>query len=89
VAGFEVPIGGRFSSARRGHAAEHNAYLRQFLPDGALLMIGPFSDPREGAMGIFATRYSVETLAARDPFALHAVVSRWYVREWMESISPD
>jgi uncharacterized protein YciI len=58
------------------HAAEHSAYLWQILPDGALLTIGPFSDPRVGAMGISATRDAAETFADRDPFVLHGIVSR-------------
>lgn len=51
-------------------------------------MIGPFSDPREGAMGIFTTREAAEAFAADDPFVLHGVVSHWQVREWLEAIAP-
>jgi uncharacterized protein YciI len=50
-------------------------------------MIGPFADPREGAMGIFTTRDAAETFAERDPFVRHGVVANWYVREWI-SASP-
>jgi hypothetical protein len=68
------------------HAAEHRTYWQEFLADGTLLMIGPFSNPREGAMGIFTTREAAEKFAAGDPFVLNGVVTGWLVREWMEVI---
>lgn len=70
------------------YAAEHRAHWRSFADSGTLLMIGPFSDPREGAMGIFTTREAAEAFAADDPFVLHGVVSHWQVREWLEAIAP-
>lgn len=71
------------------HIAAHRARWQQFLADGTLLMIGPFANPTEGAMGIFATRKAAEDFAAGDPFVLHGVVSSWRVLEWIEAISPD
>jgi uncharacterized protein YciI len=51
-------------------------------------MIGPFSNPHDGAMGIFKTREAAEAFATGDPFVLNGVVARWHVREWMEAIEP-
>ena len=70
------------------HAAAHREHWRSFLANGTLLMIGPFADPREGAMGIFTTREAAESFAAGDPFVLNGVVERWYVREWLEAVAP-
>jgi hypothetical protein len=66
------------------HAAEHRALWSESFASGQLLMIGPFSDPRDGAMGIFTTRDAAETFARRDPFVRNGVVTNWYVREWMD-----
>ncbi len=70
------------------HGAAHRAHWQSFLSNGTLLMIGPFSNPREGALGIFTTRGAAEEFAAADPFVLNGVVERWHVREWMEAVSP-
>lgn len=62
--------------------AEHQARWKKFQDDGTLLMVGPFSNPREGAMAIFTTREAAEAFATGDPFVLGGVVSRWHIREW-------
>jgi uncharacterized protein YciI len=71
------------------HGAAHRAYWNEFLANGTLLMIGPFADPREGAMGIFTTREAAETFAKDDPFVLNGVVTHWLVREWREVLVPE
>jgi uncharacterized protein len=71
------------------HAAAHRAHWQEFLSEGALLMIGPFANPQEGAMGIFTTREAAEKFAEGDPFVLNGVVTRWHVREWAEAIVPE
>lgn len=67
----------------------HRAHWQQYVSDGKLLMIGPFSNPTEGAMGIFTTRDAAESFAKGDPFVLNGVVSHWVIREWMEGIVPE
>jgi len=71
------------------HGAAHRAYWKEFALTGSLLMIGPFADPREGAMGIFTTRDAAEKFAQDDPFVRNGVVSHWVVREWAEVLSPS
>ena len=70
------------------HFAEHRARWRAFQDDGTLLMVGPFTNPDDGAMAIFTTREAAEAFAAGDPFVLHGVVKSWRVAEWMEAIAP-
>ena len=70
------------------HIAAHRARWSEFAANGSLLMIGPFADPREGAMGIFTTRDAAETFARDDPFVLNGVVSEWVVRDWAEALAP-
>ena len=70
------------------HFADHRARWQQFVADGTLLMVGPFSDPAEGAMAIFTTRDAAEAFAAEDPFVVQwPVVKSWRVSEWMEAIA--
>ena len=66
------------------HGAAHRAWWQKFRDAGTLLMIGPFADPTQGAMGVFATRAAADEFAAGDPFVLNGVVSSWHVREWLE-----
>jgi uncharacterized protein len=78
---------GKLEKARE-HFAEHRARWQQFLDDGTLLLIGPFTNPTDGAMAIFATRAAAEAFAGGDPFVTHGVVSSWRVLEWNEAIAP-
>ncbi len=69
------------------HAAAHRARWQEFASEGTLLMVGPFANPQEGAMGIFTTREAAERFAKDDPFVVNGVVSNWVVREWAEALS--
>jgi uncharacterized protein YciI len=71
------------------HAAAHRAHWQEYLAAGTLLMVGPFEDPREGAMGVFTTREAAEDFAARDPFVIHGVADEWHVRGWHEALVPS
>ncbi len=71
------------------YVAAHRARWQEYLSNGTLLMIGPFANPQEGAMGIFTTRQAAESFAEGDPFVLNGAVSHWVVREWMEAIVPE
>jgi uncharacterized protein YciI len=71
------------------HGAAHRARWQEYVSNGTLLMIGPFANPQEGAMGIFTTREAAESFAKGDPFVLNGVVSHWVVREWIEAIFPE
>ena len=64
------------------HVPAHRAHWQKYLADGTLLMIGPFANPREGAMAIFTTREAAEEFAKADPFVLNGVAKSWVVREW-------
>jgi uncharacterized protein len=62
----------------------HQARYTEFMRSGVLTSLGPFAD-REGSMAVFTTREAAEEFAVGDPFVLNGVVSRWHVREWLES----
>lgn len=71
------------------HGAAHRAHWQAFLADGSLLMIGPFGNPKEGAMGIFTTQEAAESFAAGDPFVINGVTKAWRVLPWMEALVPE
>ncbi len=70
----------------RLHFPAHRARWDKFRAQKTLLMIGPFADPRDGALAIFTSREAAEEFAVGDPFVLNGVVTDWSVREWNEAI---
>ena len=68
------------------HGGAHRTWWNQFVADGTLLLIGPFADPRDGAMGVSTTREAAEAFANGDPFVLNGVVKSWRILEWREVV---
>lgn len=66
----------------------HRQRWADFHSRGLLLMVGPFANPVEGAMGIFTTREAAEDFVKDDPFVTNGVVSNWAIREWKEVLAP-
>ena len=66
--------------------AEHRATWDKYRKDGTLLMIGPFSNPDDGAMGVFTTREAAHAFIDEDPFVTEGVVSSWRISEWNEAL---
>lgn len=62
----------------------HRALWKAFHERGTLLLIGPFADPRDGAMGVFTTQEAAEEFVATDPFVLNGVVAAWTIKGWNE-----
>ena len=52
-------------------------------------MIGPFANPKGGAMEIFTTREAAEAFAAGDPFVTQGAVKSWRILVWAEAIVPE
>jgi uncharacterized protein YciI len=76
--------GGDTASKAPTYAVAHRAHWKSFQDRGALLMIGPFTNPPGGAMSIFTTHEAAEEFARGDPFVLNGVVGSWQIREWNE-----
>jgi len=70
------------------HFPAHRARLTTFHQRGLLLMVGTFSDPPMGAMGVFTTREAAEEFMSDDPFLRHGVVDAPQLREWNEILQP-
>jgi len=69
------------------HYPAHRARFEDFHTRGTLLMIGPFTNPQEGALAVFTTREAAEEFAHGDPFVVHGVVGSWRVNEWNEALT--
>jgi uncharacterized protein YciI len=63
----------------------HKARCEAFFERGDLLATGPFADPREGAMAVFATREAALEFVEGDPFVRSGIVARSVIRDWNES----
>src|SRR2546422_8755538 len=63
----------------------HRAKWQEVVARGELLMIGPFSDPRQGAMGVFATSEAAEAMVRGEPFPLDGVVKKRELRGGREA----
>lgn len=68
----------------RAHFEAHRALWDKFREQGTLLAIGPFADPRDGAMSVFTTREAAEAFASADPFVRNGVVAAWRITAWNE-----
>ena len=66
---------------------EHRARWEEYRANGTLLMIGPFTEREQGAMGVFTTQRAAEEFVEGDPFVLRGVVSSWRIQEWNEVIA--
>lgn len=71
-------------AAAQTHFPAHRARLDAFHAAGTLMMVGPYENPMDGAMGIFTTREAAEAFVAEDPFVIHGVVARFTIRGWQE-----
>lgn len=72
--------------AVRTHFEAHRARWSQFRDEGSLLLIGPFADPRDGALAVFTTREAAEAFASSDPFVLNGLVATWRIAAWNEAL---
>jgi uncharacterized protein YciI len=68
--------------------AAHRAWYQEFARRGDLLMVGPFSD-RSGALAVFTSRAAAQEFAEGDPFVRNGLVTRWFIREWVEVLVPE
>jgi uncharacterized protein YciI len=54
---------------------------------GTLLMVGPYENPMDGALGIFTSREAAEEFVQGDPFVINDVVRNPRVLGWNEILS--
>lgn len=71
-------------AATQANFPAHRARLDAFHAAGTLLLVGPYENPLDGAMGIFTTKEAAEEFVAGDPFMLNGVVAKVTIRGWRE-----
>ena len=81
-------VGDDVAAKAPAHFPAHRAWYQEFHRRGELLMIGPFTNVRDGAMGVFTSREAAEEFVGGDPFIRNGVVSDWFIREWNEVLVP-
>lgn len=62
----------------------HKILVDEFIAQGVVIGIGPFSDL--GNMAIFKTRAAAEQFAERDPFFLEGLVKSYTIKEWNDTL---
>jgi len=70
----------------------HRAHVIAAARSGELVLAGSLSDPVDGsALLLFKADSPVvaENFAKADPYVVHGVVSRWYVRAWKTVAGKD
>ena len=67
-----------------GRLEEHLAGARAMHERGALVMVGAYADPTDGALFVFKTedRAVIEAFVASDPYVKAGLVSEWKIRPW-------
>ena len=73
----------------RLHFPAHKARLDAFHARGDLIAVGPWADPREGAMAVFRSRAAAEEFIREDPFVLNGVVVSHQIKDWNETLLGD
>lgn len=74
----------------------HIEYLQGQVREGHLVLAGNLSDPADGSALLLYKAESaaqVEAFARGDPFVVHGIISKWWVRNWVtvlgkEAVSP-
>jgi uncharacterized protein len=84
---YSMRAGADMANVRRLFPA-HRARWTEYQQQGTLLAIGPFADPRDGALAVFSNRADAEKFARSDPFVTEGIVGDWTISEWNEALLP-
>ena len=73
-----------FQTRRTAFRQDHLQFVREAHERGELTLAGALGEPADGALLVFhAPSASVaEAFAARDPYVLNGLVTKWRVRPW-------
>jgi uncharacterized protein YciI len=77
--------GDGYADRQKPLRAEHVDYVMNALNGDSLILAGSLANPVDGsAMLVFKSDSPdiAERFAKDDPYVVHGVVSRWYVRAW-------
>lgn len=74
-----------FAEIQRPQAEAHRTHLDAAVERGELILAGPLKDPDNGAALLMFRGGSpdlAERFAKIDPYVVHGVVAKWWVRSW-------
>jgi uncharacterized protein YciI len=77
--------GSDYKAKQQPHQAEHREHVYASIERGEILLAGSLDDPDDGsAVLVFRCddQELVKSFVETDPFVVHGVVTRWYVRRW-------
>jgi len=74
-----------YAEAQKPYAAAHLDYFERRAIKDQILLAGSLEDPVDGAAVILFEAESATIVAAfakSDPYVIHGIVNRWWVRQW-------
>jgi uncharacterized protein YciI len=73
-----------YAERRQPYRAEHLRYGQASVERGELILGGAYGDQVDGAVLVFVgdTAEVAEQFAKHDPYVIHGVIQRWWVRPW-------
>jgi uncharacterized protein YciI len=84
-------VGDDYVERRAQYRDAHLARGWQAAERGELVLGGALANPADGAVLIFKgdSPAVAEKFASVDPYVIHGIVKRWYVREWTTVIGEN
>ena len=73
-----------YVARRAAFRAAHLGHARRAHERGELLLAGAMANPVDGAVLLFrgSSPAVAEAFAEADPYVIHGLVTKWWVREW-------
>ena len=73
-----------YVARRAAFRAVHLEHARRAHERGELLLAGALANPVDGAVLLFrgSSPAVAEAFAEADPYVIHGLVTKWWVREW-------
>lgn len=80
-----------YATRRTPYRDEHLKKAWEASERGDLVVGGALANPMDGSVLLFAgdSPAVAENFAKTDPYVVHSVVRRWYVREWVTVVGRD
>jgi uncharacterized protein len=80
------------AAREKPHQAAHLEYVVGGVKPGGIVLAGSMDNPADGAAVLLFSCDSaapVEAFAKGDPYVIHGVVNRWWVRRWHTVVGKD
>lgn len=74
-----------FENRQPPFQASHREHVHQAAAAGSLLLAGSLGTPNDGAAVLLfesPTSAVAENFAATDPYVIHGIIARWWIRSW-------